>query len=315
MADPVKISELPAISSVQANDIIPIVDAALTQTSKATAAQIAAIGGGPPGDGTVTEGKLANGAVTYPKIQNVVGDRVLGRTSGASGVVQEIPCTSFARSLLAAADGNAARGLINDTPTFTGTVTANGNVVVTGTVTAAGQVLTGDGTATAPSYSFSGDTNTGIARLGGADTLSLVTNGTERLRVLADGHIGSQPQTTAVIASSYANSGLLPAFMCRAWVQAESNFMHASANVTSITRQSAGVYFINFIVPMQRGGSPTTAYSVVGSTNSQADLLFRFGSLNANWVQCTTYSFNAGGNFFAGGDFLDAYRWTAAVFM
>jgi hypothetical protein len=261
MADPVKISELPVASSVAGGDILPVVDSGLTQTRRCTAAQIAQIGGGPPGAGTVTTESIASGAVTYPKIQNVTGDRVLGRSSGSSGTVQEITCTSFARTLLAAADGNAARSLINDTPTFTGTVTANGNVVVTGTVTAAGQVLTGDGTATAPSYSFSGDTNTGIARLGGADTLSLVTNGTERLRVLADGNFGTRLPANAVIASSYTNTGLIPAFMCRAWVQAESNFIHASANVSSISRAEAGVYGVNFTVPM-----PSTAYCVTGST-------------------------------------------------
>lgn len=303
MADPVKISELPAISSVQPNDIVPIVDAALTQTSKATASQIAALGGGPPGDGTVTEGKIASGAVTYPKIQNVTGDRVLGRSSGASGTVQEIPCTSFARTLLAAADGNAARALINDTPTFTGTVTVTGDLNAGGTVASVGGVKTGDGSAASPAYSFTGDTDTGIARLGGANTLSLVTSGTERLRVLADGNFGSRPPSGAVIAGSYTGTGLIPAFMCRAWVQAESNFIHASANVSSITRQQAGVYHINFAVPMG-----TTAYSVVGSTNSDADYLFRFGTLGANSCQVSTYNFN---NL----TFVDAYRWTAAFFM
>jgi hypothetical protein len=258
MADPVKISELPAISSVQANDIIPIVDAALTQTSKATAAQIAAIGGGPPGDGTVTEGKIASGAVTYPKIQNVTGDRVLGRSSGSSGTVQEITCTSFARTLLAAADGNAARGLINDTPTFTGTVTANGNVVVTGTVTAAGQVLTGDGTAAAPSHSFSGDTNTGIARLGGGDSLSLVTGGVERLRVTNNGDLLS-PIT--------GGTTLLPHFGCRAFAHFHffGGGLDASkwGNVSSISRFNVGHYGVNFITPM-----PDEMYVVAGSCNA-----------------------------------------------
>lgn len=262
MADPVKISELPVASSVAGGDILPVVDSGLTQTRRCTAAQIAQIGGGPPGDGTVTEGKLASGAVTYPKIQNVTGDRVLGRTSGSSGVVQEIPCTTFARTLLAAADGNAARSLINDTPTFTGTVTVNGNVNVSGSLSAAGgitgQVQAGDGTAAAPSYSFSGDTNTGIARLGGGDSLSLVTGGVERLRVGNDGMLASHVS---------GGTTLLPHFGCRAF--AHFHFFGGGldpskwGNVTSISRFNVGHYGINFVTPM-----PDASYVVAGSCNA-----------------------------------------------
>ena len=132
MPESVKISELPVLASVASNDVVPIVDAAFTQTSRCTASQIAAIGGGPPGDNTVSTGKLQNGAVTYPKIQNVTGDRVLGRTSGTSGPPQEIECTAFARSLLAAANGSAARLLINDSAVFTGTLTVNGDTALNG---------------------------------------------------------------------------------------------------------------------------------------------------------------------------------------
>lgn len=138
MADPVKISELPPLASVQPNDILPVVDSALTQTSRCTAQQISAIGGGPPGDNTVSTVKLQDGAVTYQKIQNVAGDRLLGRNGTTSGVTQEVPCTGFARTLLAAADGDAARALLNDSATFTGTVTVNGALAVNGNASITG---------------------------------------------------------------------------------------------------------------------------------------------------------------------------------
>jgi len=57
----------------------------------------------------VTTNKIANSAVTYAKIQNVSAtDRVLGRSSSGAGVVQEITCTSFARSLIDDADQKTA---------------------------------------------------------------------------------------------------------------------------------------------------------------------------------------------------------------
>lgn len=66
---------------------------------------------------------------------------------------------------------------------FTGTISATGNV------SSAGQFQGSNGSAAAPAYSFSGDTNTGIYS-GGADNLRLATGGVDRLTVTADGKIG-----------------------------------------------------------------------------------------------------------------------------
>lgn len=49
-----------------------------------------------------------------------------------------------------------------------------------------GQVASADGTAAAPAYSFTGDTDTGVFRAG-ANLLGLSAGGTERVRVTADG--------------------------------------------------------------------------------------------------------------------------------
>lgn len=45
-----------------------------------------------------------------------------------------------------------------------------------------GQISMPVGTATAPGIAFTGDTNTGIAQIAGADTLSVITGGVERMR-------------------------------------------------------------------------------------------------------------------------------------
>lgn len=53
-----------------------------------------------------------------------------------------------------------------------------------------GVITVSAGSAAAPALVFSGDSNTGIAQLGGADTWSVVTAGVERLRVRSDGNVG-----------------------------------------------------------------------------------------------------------------------------
>jgi hypothetical protein len=198
MADPVKISALPAISSVQPNDIIPIVDSALTQTSKATAAQIAGIGGGPPGDNTVTSGKIANGAVLAAKLGFTATDKIVGRATAGAGNGEEITCTAYARGLLASADATAAQLYLNalqstNNPTFTG------------------QVKFADGTEAAPSITNTGNTNTGIF-FPQQNTVGIALEGQEFVRFLSDGTTLSRTYT------STNASVLLPQFSVRAWV-------------------------------------------------------------------------------------------------
>jgi hypothetical protein len=60
--------------------------------------------------GAVGTSELASSAVTYAKIQDVSAtDKVLGRSTAGSGVVEEIPCTSAGRAVIGAADAAAQR--------------------------------------------------------------------------------------------------------------------------------------------------------------------------------------------------------------
>lgn len=53
---------------------------------------------------------IADGAVTYAKIQDVSAtDKILGRSTAGAGVVEEITCTSAGRALLDDADASAQR--------------------------------------------------------------------------------------------------------------------------------------------------------------------------------------------------------------
>lgn len=177
MPDAVKISELPARAAV-GTDLVPAIDTNFGQTVRLTVSSVAAIGGGPPGDNTVTTAKIANGAVTYAKIQSVTQDRILGRATASNGVVEEIVCTPFARTVLAAPDSLTA-------------VTALGALASTVDPTFTGSVKVPLGTAALPSYTFTGDTNTGFYSPG-ADQVGISTGGTARLTVAADGLVSAR---------------------------------------------------------------------------------------------------------------------------
>jgi hypothetical protein len=58
----------------------------------------------------VDTAEIVDDAVTYPKIQDVTAtDRLLGRQTAGAGVVEEITCTAFGRSLIDDVDATTAR--------------------------------------------------------------------------------------------------------------------------------------------------------------------------------------------------------------
>jgi hypothetical protein len=77
-----------------------------------------------PGTGSQAA-TIANGVVTYAKMQNVSAtDRLLGRSTAGAGVVEEIPCTAAGRALLddaTAADQRATLALGTASTANTGT--------------------------------------------------------------------------------------------------------------------------------------------------------------------------------------------------
>lgn len=209
----VKISELPVRQTALPDDIVPVVDAAETQTSTVTAAMIAAIGGGPPADSSVTTVKLANGAVTYPKIQNVTADRILGRATAGAGVVEEITCTPLARSVLAATTSAAM-------------CSAMGALASTVDATFSGPIKLANGTQGAPSLTNTGDTDTGLF-FPLDNAIGFSTDGYERLRIGSDGSQYSNFPGTSI------STELRPQYVCRAWI----NFDGSTGATTVISSQ------------------------------------------------------------------------------
>jgi hypothetical protein len=134
MPESKKISQLPAFATVVANDILPIVDASLTQTGKCTAAQIAAIGGGPPGTNTINDTMVQTGGITPAKIGFSAADKIVyasADTNVFSGVTRyrgaEAALSTWARGLLERTTAEAARGYLDAlqstaNPVFTGQV-------------------------------------------------------------------------------------------------------------------------------------------------------------------------------------------------
>ncbi|MFN9901512.1 MAG: hypothetical protein ACK55Z_22560, partial [bacterium] len=78
---------------------------------------------------------IADGAITYAKIQNVSAtDKLLGRSSASSGSIEEITCTSFARTILDDADAATVRSTIGLGAVATGN-TINTALLEDGSVT------------------------------------------------------------------------------------------------------------------------------------------------------------------------------------
>jgi hypothetical protein len=145
MSDAVKITELPEITTLQPADIIPVVDSSETQTSRATLEQIQNLG---PGDDTVSTDSLKAAAVTAAKTGYSQAERIhissaLSNNDGVN-IGEEIPCTTYIRTLLAAPDATQAWQVLSASPNFYG------------------QVTVPPGTPTTPSYSFTSDETTGM---------------------------------------------------------------------------------------------------------------------------------------------------------
>lgn len=127
----------------------------------------------------VGDGSTAWSSLGYVRPYLSATDRLLGRSSSGAGSAEEITCTAFARSLLDDTDAATAIATLAAAPAASPTFT--------------GVVGIADGTKSAPSLTFSADTDTGLFR-NAANVLALAAGGNEIVRVGINGMAITQYQ-------------------------------------------------------------------------------------------------------------------------
>jgi hypothetical protein len=218
MADQ-RITELVELSqgAVASGDVLPIVDISASQTKKIAVKSLIQAGFGLADSSTLDIAKInqgsttkigttaiADGAITYAKIQNVSAtDKLLGRSSAGSGSVEEISCTSFARTILDDTDAATVRSTIG-----LGTV-ATGNTINT--------ALLEDGSVTSNKLASGSVSAVKIAD-SGVTNAKLAANSVDSVQLVASGVVAGKLATDAVVTINIADSAITGAKIATAAV-------------------------------------------------------------------------------------------------
>lgn len=180
----------------------------------ATAGNISAASGNVSASGTVTAGTtVTSGTGITATTGNIVASA--GNINATTGSMSA-GTTIVAGTGIAATSGNIVASSGN--VTASGLVSAGSSVAAGTTITAGTQVVSAVGTAAAPSYTFSGNTTTGLS-VPSAGTLVLSTGGANRLQITSGG------------ASTFSGSLTLP--VLAGLVQSSSAGLLSSSNGTS----------------------------------------------------------------------------------
>jgi hypothetical protein len=198
--------ELPQ-GGVSSNDVLPIADVSASQTKKVQVKSLIQAGFNLADASTLDISKInqastaklgaaaiGTNVLTYDKIQQISAtDRLLGRSSAGAGNVEEIVCTSFARSLLDDANASAARS------TLALGVVATGDTINTSLIEDLA-ITTGklnDGAVTTAKIADANITNAKIAS-GAVNSTQLAASGVIQGKLAAD----------SIITVNYVDSGI-----------------------------------------------------------------------------------------------------------
>lgn len=125
------------------------------------------------------------GTLPISALESLSADVVLGAID--AGPVVEIPMTEAGRNIAGAADAEAQRDLLGLGTAALADIGNDADEVVTWAAT--GTLRVGNGTAAAPSYSFTSDVDCGMYRIQ-TNTIGWATNGANRITLDATGNFG-----------------------------------------------------------------------------------------------------------------------------
>jgi hypothetical protein len=189
-------------------------------------------------------GVVTTGNQTWAGVKTF-NSTITGSISGNSGTATTL---QTARTI----NGTSFNGGANITTANWGTARTLWGQSVNGSANITTPLRPAAGSVSAPAFSTSADTNTGMF-FPAADTIAFSEGGVERMRIDSSGNLRFN--------SGYGS--VATAYGCRAWVNFNGTgtvAIRASGNVTSITDHAVGKYTVNFTTAM-----PDANYSVSGS--------------------------------------------------
>jgi hypothetical protein len=142
------------------------------------------------------------------------------------------------------------------------------------------------GTASLPSITFSGDTNTGVYSPA-ADTVAFTEGGAESLRI----------DSSANLQFNSGYGSVATAYGCRAWVNFNGTgtvAIRGSANVTSITDSGTGDYLVNLTTAMPDANYSAVASGGTGSSNIRMTACAPNTATSTSAIRVLSITVNAG---------------------